>query len=566
MNADSRSAGQHLTGKYCGRSVAILLAAHVILLLPLSSQAADVASAARSGDIDEVRSLLRQGSAVNEPERDGSTAVLWAAWHSDLELLETLVVAGADVNTANNLGVSPLLHVARVGDAAFVRALVEAGADPAAATLNGETVLMAAARAGSVDAVNYLLELGSDPNAVEDYQGQTALMWAAAEGHAGVVSQLLAAGADPDVQARISELTERSMRTDFPTGGFTAAMWAAREGHEDVLRVLVDNNANIDLLNGDGASALSIAIVNDRFDLAAALVELGANPDDGSLFRAVEMRDAPTDWRAKDGSRLRVNYLNELSALDLMRVLLEAGADPNKPFSGQNHSASMCCDTTASGTPFSRTASAADVEGLKLMVEFGADVEWMPEPSAGGGRGGGGSPFGGGGGSRTPLQSAMNGGGGIGMAGGPGDIREGSEVPFREVANRNPADAMAVLLAAGADPNREMSNGSTLLHDAAQDRDLDIVEVLAQHGAQLDALNRDGLTALDVAEGRRAEGGGGGGRRGGGPPFGGGFFGGAQADDNRPTQEQVAARLRELMGEAGVPIVEHGVASGGDTD
>jgi ankyrin repeat protein len=345
-------------------------------------------------------------------------------------------------------------------------------------------------------------------------------------------------------------------------------MWAAREGHADVIRVLVDAGADLDLLNGDGASALSIAIVNDRFDLAADLAELGADPNDGSLFRAVEMRDAPTDWRAKDGSRLRVDYANELTALDLMRVLLDAGADPNKLFSGQNHSASMCCDTTASGTPFSRAATAADVEGLKLLVAYGADVEWTPEPSAGRGRGGGGGggPFGGGGGARTPLQSAMDGGKGIGMAGGPGDIREGEDVPFREVANRDPADAMAVLLEAGADPNREMSSGSTLLHDAARARRLDVVEVLARHGARLDALNQDGLTALDVAEGRRAEGGGGG-RRGGGPPFGGGFPGGPPGgNDDQPSDEEIAARLRELMAAAGVVVVEHGMAPGGGAD
>jgi ankyrin repeat protein len=276
------------------------------------------------------------------------------------------------------------------------------------------------------------------------------------------------------------------------------------------------------------------------------------------------MRDAPTDWRAKDGSRLRVDYPNELNALDLMRVLLEAGADPNKPFSGQNHSASMCCDTTASGTPFARAAAAADVEGLKLLVRFGADVEWTPEPGAGGGRGGG-SPFGGGG-SKTPLQAAMDGGKGIGMAGGPGDIREGGDVPFREVANRNPADAMAVLLEAGADPNRALSGGSTLLHDAARARRLDVVEVLAAHGAALDALNRDGLTALDVAEGRRPEAAAGG-RGGGAPPFGGGLPGGrAGAGDDLPDQQQVAMRLRQLMEQYDVPIVEHGISAGGDAD
>jgi ankyrin repeat protein len=160
----------------------------------------------------------------------------------------------------------------------------------------------------------------------------------------------------------------------------------------------------------------------------------------------------------------------------------------------------------------------------------------------------------------------MDGGKGIGMAGGPGDIREGGDVPFREVANRNPADAMAVLLEAGADPNRALSGGSTLLHDAARARRLDVVEVLAAHGAALDALNRDGLTALDVAEGRRPEAAAGG-RGGGAPPFGGGLPGGrAGAGDDLPDQQQVAMRLRQLMEQYDVPIVEHGISAGGDAD
>ena len=392
---------------------------------------------------------------------------------------------------------------------------------------------------------------GVDPDATEDYQGQTALMWAAAEGHADVVAILLEAGADPDIQARVSDLSNRSMRTDFPTGGFTAAMWAAREGHEDVLRTLADAGADLDLHNGDSASAMSIAIVNDRFDLAAAMLEMGATPDSSALFRAVEMRDATTDWLAKDGSRWRVDYDNELNALDLVRVLLDAGADPNAHFMGQNHSASMCCDTVASGTPFYRAAVAADVAALELLIEHGADVDWTPENIEDAPRGANNNV------GRSPLVAAMNGGKGVGMAGGPGDIREGEDPPFREVANRNPVDAMAVLIAAGADPNRTTGEDSTLLHDAVRARNLDVVELLAANGAVLDAANGDGLTALDVAEGRRAEGSEGGNR----PRFGGGIPGlPGQGEDTRPSLEEIAGRLRELMQAAGVEIVEHGVA------
>jgi ankyrin repeat protein len=515
--------------------------------------AGGIATAARSGDYDRVLALISDGAAVNEPEADGSTAALWAAYQGDPEMMSALIDAGADLDSGNRLGITPLLQASRMGAAAVVRVLLEGGADPAAATLEGETPLMSAARAGSLESVELLLAHGVDPNATETYQGQTALMWAAADGHNDVVVALLDAGADPDMQARVSELSDRSTRTDFPTGGFTAAMWAAREGHEDVLRELANAGADLSLLNGDNASAMSIAIVNDRFDLAARMIDMGAPPDASALYRAVEMRDATTDWLAKDGSRWRADYDNELDALGLVRVLLEAGGDPNENFVGQNHSASMCCDTVASGTPFYRAAIAADVEALELLIEYGADVEWTPVEIEDAPRQANGNV------GKSPLLVAMNGGKGVGMAGGPGDIREGEDPPFREAANRTPVDAMAVLIEAGADPNRKTDDGSTLLHEATSGRHLDVVELLAANGAELDAMNADGLTALDIAEGRRAEGSEG--RRGPGGP-GPGLFG--PSDDDRPTLEEVAARLRELMEEGGIEIVEHGVVPSDD--
>jgi ankyrin repeat protein len=455
-----------------------------------------VASAARNADIDEVRKLIAAGSDVNAPEADGTSALLWAAHQSSPELVELLLEAGADPNVPNNFGVTPLLEASRYGDAATIAALLDGGADIEAAGRDGETPLMAAARAGSVEAVKLLLERGADPNAAELLEDQTALMWATAEGHLDVVDALLDAGADPNLKARVSELTKRSTRTDFPSGGFTAVMWAVRNGDEAVVRRLVEGGADLDLRNGDGATAMMLAIVNDRFDLAATLVELGADPNDGSLYHAVEMRDATTDWRAKDGSRLRSDHPNKLTALDLTKLLLEAGADPNKPFIGQMHSASMCCDTHANGTPFFRAAVAADVEAMKLLIAHGADLEWTPSAVDGGPR----SDFGPSTVGLTPLMVAMNGGKGVGMAGGPGDIREGAEPPFREIANRKPLDAVQLLLEAGAKPDALSSKGESALHIAAREGKLDIVRALAAGGAMLDLPNAEGLTALQVVE------------------------------------------------------------------
>src|SRR4030095_10352459 len=124
---------------------------------------------------------------------------------------------------------------------------------------------------------------------------------------------------------------------------FTALMYAVRNGHEAVARTLAQRGADLNVTNGDGVTALIVAIVNERCDLAATLVDLGANANDGSLYFAVDMHDATTDMRARDGSRLRAEHQNKLTALDLVKKLLDKGADPNKAFVGQLHSTTLCC-------------------------------------------------------------------------------------------------------------------------------------------------------------------------------------------------------------------------------
>jgi ankyrin repeat protein len=355
---------------------------------------------------------------------------------------------------------------------------------------------MAAAFAGSVPTVRLLLEANADVNAVDSYQKQTALMRAAAEGHAEVIQTLLEAKADPNKKAHITGLEERK-HADHATGGFTALMFAARNGHENAIRALIKGGADPKLTNGDGATPTIIAIVNDRLDLAKTLVELGADPNDGSLYFAVDMHDATTDMRARDGSRLRANHDNTLGALDLVKFLLDRGADPNKPFVGQLHSYTLCCGEEINSSPFYRAAVAADVEALKLMIAKGAQLEWSPsEVKKPGGRGGGRGNANVG---KTPLMMAINGGRGAAFGGGPGFDRLGPP-PFREEANREPLDAVKALLAAGADPNAKDPAGASLLHQAVTARQVAIIRELAAKGAKLDAVNKDNLTPLLLAE------------------------------------------------------------------
>jgi hypothetical protein len=144
---------------------------------------------------------------------------------------------------------------------------------------------------------------------------------------------------------------------------------------------------------------------------------------------------------------------------------------------------------------------------------------------------------------------AMTGGRGPQMTGGPGYLRTaGAPIPYREPGSRKPADALAVLLKAGANPNAKAPDGSTLLHQAVQARNLDMIRSLADAKVKFDQPNNDGLTALDVAEGKQPPNAAGGrGARGAAPPAGGGARGGRGAAAG-PTTQDVAKLLRELMG------------------
>ena len=100
---------------------------------------------------------------------------------------------------------------------------------------------------------------------------------------------------------------------------------------------------------------------------------------------------------------------------------------------------------------------------------------------------------------KTPMMMAMNGGRGASFAAGPGFDRIGAP-PFREAANRDPVEAMKVLLAAGADANAKTPDGSTLLHQAVTAKQVPIIRTLVAAGAKLDAVNKDNLTPLLLAE------------------------------------------------------------------
>ncbi len=466
-----------------------VVAVMALLRPALPAAQSPISTAAKAGDKAAVRRLIVNKADVNTPAADGSTALLWAVYNSDLDMVRALLAAGAKPDVANRYGVTPVLQASRTGDMPILEALLTAGANPKLTHDDGETPLMASARAGRVDAVRLLLAKGADVNAVDADQEQTALMWAAAEGHTEVVNALLEAGAKPNMKAHQTEIADRR-HADHPTGGFTALMWAARNGHEDVIRALAKAGADLKATNGDNATATMIAIANDRLDIANLLLDLGADPNDGSLYFAVDQHDGTIDMLARDGGLRRWDHPNKTTTMDLINRLISMGADPNKAFQGQLHSISMCCGDNHNASAFYRAAVASDVEALKVLIPK-SDLKWMPGPGQGG-RGGGAS--------RTALMAAATGGRGATFGGGPGFGRTWKP-EWREKGSRVPTEAVELLIKAGADPNFQgEDDGNTALHQAVQRNDLDMIRTLAKNGAALELYNWAGQTPIALAE------------------------------------------------------------------
>jgi ankyrin repeat protein len=504
--------------------VSRLLAAALIVVLVFAgnqiSRAAEpsLLDAAEDGRSADVLAALADGADVNARGEDGTTAIMWAAYYGDLDLVEALIGAGADVTLANAFGTSAITEAAIQGETRIIEALLTAGANPDFENPEGETPLMEVARTGNIEAAQALLDAGADVNAKEDWGGQSAVMWAAARSNPEMIRLLAAHGADVDARGVIRQwprkvITEPRPK-DMNKGGFTPLLYAAREGCIECARALVEAGADLDLADPERVSPLNMALLNLHFDLAAYLIEAGADVDKWDLFgrspvyMAADVNTLPV---MGNGAMVVIPSMDEHSALDIGRMLLEAGADPNirlkrrPPYRNVPQDRGGDRILAQGATALLRAARAGDVEFVSLLLDHGALVDLPSKEGV------------------TPLMAAA-----------------GVEFGQRVTRGRNRTeeqvyDTIKVLIEHGADVNAQMvvepgrrtilsasqraqqgNNGrargqqvpspyavphDTALHGAAMKGYNSVVELLVDNGADLTIPDAEGALPIDVALG-----------------------------------------------------------------
>ena len=429
-----------------------------------------LADAVEKKHIDLSVRLLASNIDINATQADGMTALHWAAYHDQTDLTRKLIAAGAEIGSVTKFGITPLTLACQNASEATVQLLLENGADPHTTRDGEESVLATAARAGDAGTVRALIAAGASIDRTDE-NGQTPLMWAAAAGNTEVVKALVQNKADQTVTLK---------------SGFTALTFAIRNGHTDTTQLLLADNTDINqtLQNGrtgksksaTGMSLLMLAIENAHYELAAMLLEAGADPnDDRSGFAPLHA----LSWVRKPeiGDNARGNPpphgSGKVTSLEFAKILVLYGADVNFP--KRTNSGRRLRISVKGATPFLCAASTADVAYMKTLRGLGAD------PSA----------------ITSNKQTALM------MAAG---IDEGPNADGPATAEQHFA-AVQYLLGLDLDNLNQLdAKNQSVMHAAAYKSLPKVIKLLDANGAHIsiwNCKNNQGRTPLDIARGDR---------------------------------------------------------------
>ncbi|MEI6025082.1 MAG: ankyrin repeat domain-containing protein [Betaproteobacteria bacterium] len=362
----------------------------------------------------------------------------------------------------------PLFEAATEGDLQQFRKLIKAGADFKETMPDGTTLLMTAAENGHNDIAQELVKLGVDVNQRRQ-DTFSAFLIACFLGHDDVVKTLAKHGADVNAAYEIGS-------SQGSSGNQTALTVAAARGNCPMCSLLLKLGADLNVVSDSGYTPLMWSLANGASeDAAELLLKAGANPDPDAesriaiststtplilastngmtaIVKAMLKRNVAVDKTDGDGWTALKRASNE-GHEEVLNLLLKAGASPNIA----DHEG---------WTALINAAGKGHVEVCKALLKAGADV------NATGARG------------RTPLLQAIGArsdGKALNalkelkrmLSGGDGD-EDGDD--------ESSLDLVKALLKAGANPN-VLHDGASLLSEAIENDDEELVKLLKKHGA-----------------------------------------------------------------------------------
>ena len=173
--------------------------------------------------------------------------------------------------------------------------------------------------------------------------------------------------------------------------------------------------------------------------------------------------------RRLDGGRASIDPPNETKGIDIVRLLLEHGANPNMQLFFRPANVRGSTNTRGS-TPLIRAANDGDIELVKLLLEHGADATlYMADR-------------------QTPIHAVL-----------AGRAPEKARARAHQGASRRGHGRER---RRARSTTRKRFGAASALHFAVRKRYKDVIKLLASYGIDMNLKDQDGLTALDYTQSR----------------------------------------------------------------
>lgn len=299
--------------------------------------------AAASGDVDTLEKLLNKDPTLVRSHYDYRNATLFAVQENQIEAVKFLLGRGADpVSSGTN---DTLLTIAKDRGYTEIQAMLETAiAGDNAAPEEGEKIAEAI-RSRDIPAVKKLLDESPSLVNAKDQNTNQPIHWAVMTRQPGMIDELLARGADINAKrrdgARPLQLVNgdygfRGWTKDFPVtpmqvllhlrekGAYVDICTACAIGDIERVRQLLDEDATLVNRNSDyityyigSGSPIKNAAARGHIDIVKLLLERGADPN------------LPEEHIAPRGHALHSAVF--YGHIEVVKLLLKHGAYPNVP-------------------------------------------------------------------------------------------------------------------------------------------------------------------------------------------------------------------------------------------
>lgn len=315
--------------------------------------------------------MSQETEASTEQQVGWTSAIHEAVWQNNVEKVKEMVAEKSADLEAVVEDCTPLYLACLKGHTDVARVLIEGGAK-----VDGDSPpIFAAAGKGNLELVQLLLDHKANPSAFStQHAGCCGLHIAAEKNYVDVVEALLAAGVDVNIRSEKQKLTP--------------LISAACCGSSEAVKALLKAKADIDAQSSTGNTALMLAIDRGKIEVALALIEGGANLEIKGQKGWTALHNAASggDKGYKEVAEGLIKHHASVDALsetlltplheaagkslvDLVRLLVDAGADVNARDKFSNTPLRMCASNAQSFATLETFK-----QSVQILIDAGADI------------------------------------------------------------------------------------------------------------------------------------------------------------------------------------------------